>query len=134
MSNFFFLACRNYYELWIELSNDFFDFWFLISGINFSCYAFENQAKTKKFAQMIKRAEFQIVELSNYIIWHIDIEKKKRNLKKKSKKNSKTRIQNLNSSFESRMWLRKLRRIIELIIVFICITHTPQTKNQQILF
>ena len=52
-----------------------------ISGINFPCYAFENQADTEGFAQMANRAGFQVVGLPNYIVWHIDTEEKAGNLK-----------------------------------------------------
>ncbi|KAF8458835.1 Anp1-domain-containing protein [Terfezia claveryi] len=42
------------------------------SGINFPCYAFENQAETEGFAKMAKRAGYEVVGLPNYVIWHID--------------------------------------------------------------
>lgn len=42
------------------------------SGINFPCYAFENQAETEGFARMAKRAGYQVIGLPNYIVWHID--------------------------------------------------------------
>ncbi|KAI9754707.1 MAG: hypothetical protein M1815_005467 [Lichina confinis] len=51
------------------------------SGINFPCYAFENQAETEGFAKMAKRAGYQVVGLPNYIVWHIDTEEKQGNLK-----------------------------------------------------
>ncbi|KAH7148651.1 putative ANP1 protein [Dactylonectria macrodidyma] len=46
------------------------------SGINFPCYAFENQAETEGFAKMAKRAGYQVVGLPNYIVWHIDTDEK----------------------------------------------------------
>ncbi|KAM4057595.1 anp1 domain-containing protein [Hirsutella rhossiliensis] len=46
------------------------------SGINFPCYAFENQAETEGFAKMAKRAGYQVVGLPNYVVWHIDTEEK----------------------------------------------------------
>ncbi|KAI8633712.1 glycosyltransferase family 62 protein [Xylariaceae sp. FL1651] len=46
------------------------------SGINFPCYAFENQAETEGFAKMAKRAGYEVVGLPNYIVWHIDTEEK----------------------------------------------------------
>ncbi|KAI1502825.1 putative ANP1 protein [Biscogniauxia marginata] len=46
------------------------------SGINFPCYAFENQAETEGFAKMAKRAGYDVVGLPNYIVWHIDTEEK----------------------------------------------------------
>lgn len=58
-------------------------------GINFPCYPFENQADTEGFAQMARRAGFQVVGLPNYIVWHIDTEEKEGNLKGKPKKDSK---------------------------------------------
>ncbi|EXJ71783.1 uncharacterized protein A1O5_05593 [Cladophialophora psammophila CBS 110553] len=39
------------------------------SGINFPCYAFENQAETEGFAKMAKRAGYQVVGLPNYVVW-----------------------------------------------------------------
>ncbi|KAF8469707.1 Anp1-domain-containing protein [Kalaharituber pfeilii] len=42
------------------------------SGINFPCYAFENQAETEGFAKMAKRAGYEVVGLPNYVVWHID--------------------------------------------------------------
>ena len=42
------------------------------SGINFPCYAFENQAETEGFAKMAKRAGYEVVGLPNYIVWHVD--------------------------------------------------------------
>ena len=45
-------------------------------GINFPCYAFENQAETEGFAKMAKRAGYEVVGLPNYVIWHIDTEEK----------------------------------------------------------
>ena len=53
----------------------------LISGINFPCYAFENQAETEGFAKMAKRAGYQVVGLPNYVVWHIDTDEKPGNLK-----------------------------------------------------
>ncbi|KAI9731790.1 MAG: hypothetical protein M1834_004579 [Cirrosporium novae-zelandiae] len=50
------------------------------SGINFPCYAFENQAETEGFAKMAKRAGFQVVGLPNYVVWHIDTDEKPGNL------------------------------------------------------
>ncbi|GJC79697.1 mannan polymerase II complex ANP1 subunit [Colletotrichum tofieldiae] len=46
------------------------------SGINFPCYAFENQAETEGFAKMAKRAGYRVVGLPNYVVWHIDTEEK----------------------------------------------------------
>ncbi|KAI9878535.1 MAG: hypothetical protein M1823_006946 [Watsoniomyces obsoletus] len=46
------------------------------SGINFPCYAFENQAETEGFAKMAKRAGYSVVGLPNYVVWHIDTEEK----------------------------------------------------------
>ncbi|KAK3327129.1 Anp1-domain-containing protein [Cercophora scortea] len=46
------------------------------SGINFPCYAFENQAETEGFAKMAKRAGYEVYGLPNYIVWHIDTEEK----------------------------------------------------------
>ena len=40
-----------------------------VSGINFPCYAFENQAETEGFAKMAKRAGYQVVGLPNYVVW-----------------------------------------------------------------
>ncbi|KAI9811656.1 MAG: hypothetical protein M1827_005405 [Pycnora praestabilis] len=53
------------------------------SGINFPCYAFENQAETEGFAKMAKRAGYQVVGLPNYVVWHIDTEEKPGNLGKR---------------------------------------------------
>lgn len=39
------------------------------SGINFPCYAFENQAETEGFAKMAKRAGYKVVGLPNYVVW-----------------------------------------------------------------
>ncbi|OJD11605.1 hypothetical protein ACJ73_09508 [Blastomyces percursus] len=50
------------------------------AGINFPCYAFENQAETEGFAKMAKRAGYQVVGLPNYVVWHIDTEEKAGNL------------------------------------------------------
>ena len=49
-------------------------------GVNFPCYAFENQAETEGFAKMAKRAGYQVVGLPNYVVWHIDTEEKRGNL------------------------------------------------------
>jgi len=46
------------------------------SGINFPCYAFENQAETEGFGKMAKRAGYDVIGLPNYVIWHIDTEEK----------------------------------------------------------
>ncbi|RKF53217.1 Mannan polymerase II complex ANP1 subunit [Golovinomyces cichoracearum] len=46
------------------------------SGINFPCYAFENQAETEGFAKMAKRAGYKVIGLPNYVVWHIDTEEK----------------------------------------------------------
>ncbi|KAF4121079.1 glycosyltransferase family 62 [Geosmithia morbida] len=48
------------------------------SGINFPCYAFENQAETEGFAKMAKRAGYSVVGLPNYVVWHIDTDEKPR--------------------------------------------------------
>ena len=45
-------------------------------GINFPCYAFENQAETEGFAKMAKRAGYQVIGLPNYVVWHVDTEEK----------------------------------------------------------
>jgi hypothetical protein len=45
-------------------------------GINFPCYAFENQAETEGFAKMAKRAGYQVIGLPNYVVWHIDTDEK----------------------------------------------------------
>ncbi|KAL8635347.1 MAG: hypothetical protein Q9228_007152 [Teloschistes exilis] len=50
------------------------------SGINFPCYAFENQADTEGFAAMAKRAGYGVFGLPNYVVWHIDTEEKEGNL------------------------------------------------------
>ncbi|KAG5297564.1 N-glycosyl-transferase [Histoplasma ohiense] len=50
------------------------------AGINFPCYAFENQAETEGFAKMAKRAGYQVVGLPNYVVWHIDTQEKAGNL------------------------------------------------------
>ncbi|EFX01367.1 n-glycosyl-transferase [Grosmannia clavigera kw1407] len=49
------------------------------SGINFPCYAFENQAETEGFAKMAKRAGYGVYGLPNYVVWHIDTEEKSGN-------------------------------------------------------
>lgn len=46
------------------------------SGINFPCYAFENQAETEGFAKMAKRAGYEVIGLPNYVVWHIDTAEK----------------------------------------------------------
>ncbi|TQS33946.1 hypothetical protein Golomagni_05694 [Golovinomyces magnicellulatus] len=46
------------------------------SGINFPCYAFENQAETEGFAKMAKRAGYKVIGLPNYVVWHVDTEEK----------------------------------------------------------
>ncbi|KAF2809748.1 uncharacterized protein BDZ99DRAFT_388746 [Mytilinidion resinicola] len=46
------------------------------SGINFPCYAFENQAETEGFAKMALRAGYGVYGLPNYIVWHIDTDEK----------------------------------------------------------
>lgn len=46
------------------------------TGINFPCYAFENQAETEGFAKMAKRAGYKVVGLPNYVVWHIDTKEK----------------------------------------------------------
>ncbi|KAK4121322.1 glycosyltransferase family 62 protein [Parathielavia appendiculata] len=50
------------------------------SGINFPCYAFENQAETEGFAKMAKRAGYGVYGLPNYVVWHIDTMEKNKNL------------------------------------------------------
>jgi len=45
-------------------------------GINFPCYAFENQAETEGFAKMAKRAGYEVIGLPNYVVWHIDTDEK----------------------------------------------------------
>ena len=47
-----------------------------LSGINFPCYAFENQAETEGFAKMARRAGYGVFGLPNYVVWHIDTEEK----------------------------------------------------------
>ncbi|KAL8938285.1 MAG: hypothetical protein Q9216_003974 [Gyalolechia sp. 2 TL-2023] len=51
------------------------------SGINFPCYAFENQADTEGFAAMAKRAGYGVWGLPNYVVWHVDTQEKEGNLK-----------------------------------------------------
>ncbi|EME44416.1 glycosyltransferase family 62 protein [Dothistroma septosporum NZE10] len=46
------------------------------AGINFPCYAFENQAETEGFAKMARRAGYGVFGLPNYVVWHIDTEEK----------------------------------------------------------
>ncbi|CAK4033358.1 glycosyltransferase family 62 [Lecanosticta acicola] len=46
------------------------------SGINFPCYAFENQAETEGFAKMARRAGYGVFGLPNYVVWHIDTDEK----------------------------------------------------------
>ena len=48
----------------------------LPTGINFPCYAFENQAETEGFAKMAKRAGYSVVGLPNYVVWHTDTDEK----------------------------------------------------------
>ncbi|EHA52269.1 hypothetical protein MCOR07_011363 [Pyricularia oryzae] len=50
------------------------------SGINFPCYAFENQAETEGFAKMARRAGYQVIGLPNYVVWHIDTDEKAGNV------------------------------------------------------
>ncbi|RFU27947.1 hypothetical protein B7463_g8422, partial [Scytalidium lignicola] len=50
------------------------------SGINFPCYAFENQAETEGFAKMATRAGYQVIGLPNYVVWHVDTAEKKHNI------------------------------------------------------
>lgn len=47
-----------------------------LTGINFPCYAFENQAETEGFAKMAKRAGYGVWGLPNYVVWHIDTDEK----------------------------------------------------------
>lgn len=47
-----------------------------LSGINFPCYAFENQAETEGFAKMARRAGYGVYGLPNYVVWHIDTDEK----------------------------------------------------------
>ena len=49
---------------------------FHLPGINFPCYAFENQAETEGFAKMAKRAGYGVYGLPNYVVWHIDTDEK----------------------------------------------------------
>lgn len=46
------------------------------SGINFPCYAFENQAETEGFAKMAKKAGYGVFGLPNYVVWHVDTDEK----------------------------------------------------------
>ena len=48
----------------------------VVVGINFPCYAFENQAETEGFAKMAKRAGYGVYGLPNYVVWHIDTAEK----------------------------------------------------------
>jgi hypothetical protein len=48
----------------------------VLVGINFPCYAFENQAETEGFAKMAKRAGYGVYGLPNYVVWHIDTDEK----------------------------------------------------------
>ncbi|KAF8545120.1 Anp1-domain-containing protein [Trichophaea hybrida] len=50
------------------------------AGINFPCYAFENQAETEGFAKMAKRAGYEVFGMPNYVVWHIDTDEKPGNL------------------------------------------------------
>lgn len=52
----------------------------IVQGINFPCYAFENQAETEGFAKMARRAGYGVYGLPNYVVWHIDTEEKQGNL------------------------------------------------------
>ncbi|KAL8727298.1 MAG: hypothetical protein Q9181_005762 [Wetmoreana brouardii] len=63
------------------------------SGINFPCYAFENQADTEGFAAMAKRAGYEVWGLPNYVVWHVDTEEKEGNLKGKKEENVKGKKQ-----------------------------------------
>lgn len=47
-----------------------------VPGVNFPCYAFENQAETEGFAKMAKRAGYGVFGLPNYVVWHIDTDEK----------------------------------------------------------
>ena len=47
-----------------------------IVGINFPCYAFDNQAETEGFAKMAQRAGYSVIGLPNYVVWHIDTDEK----------------------------------------------------------
>lgn len=51
-----------------------------VIGINFPCYAFENQAETEGFAKMARRAGYQVIGLPNYVVWHIDTDEKAGNV------------------------------------------------------
>ena len=60
-------------------SSQFHIHWLIVDnriGINFPCYAFENQAETEGFAKMAKRAGYEVYGLPNYVVWHIDTEEK----------------------------------------------------------
>ncbi|KAL8722995.1 MAG: hypothetical protein Q9225_000611 [Loekoesia sp. 1 TL-2023] len=59
------------------------------AGINFPCYAFENQADTEGFAAMAKRAGYGVWGLPNYVVWHVDTEEKEGNLKGKKEEGKK---------------------------------------------
>lgn len=48
----------------------------VFKGINFPCYAFENQAETEGFAKMARRAGYGVYGLPNYVVWHIDTDEK----------------------------------------------------------
>lgn len=50
------------------------------TGVNFPCYAFENQAETEGFAKMARRAGYGVYGLPNYVVWHIDTDEKPGNL------------------------------------------------------
>lgn len=60
-------------------TNTLFSFILFYLGINFPCYAFENQAETEGFAKMAKRAGYEVYGLPNYVVWHIDTEEKSGN-------------------------------------------------------
>ncbi len=40
----------------------------LFAGINFPCYAFENQAETEGFYKMAKRADYKLVGFPNHVV------------------------------------------------------------------
>jgi hypothetical protein len=60
----------------MDITNILFPFLSFHLGINFPCYAFENQAETEGFAKMAKRAGYEVYGLPNYVVWHIDTEEK----------------------------------------------------------
>lgn len=65
--------CHHTLPLLITLENTLIT---LHTGINFPCYAFENQAETEGFAKMAKRAGYGVYGLPNYVVWHIDTDEK----------------------------------------------------------